>query len=235
MRINTIIFDLDDTLIETGAIFDSVIDNCCRRISERLDSHCPGREAIFARQEEIDAKLLDRSGITPERFAESLVETYRVMLDEKGLAHWPGDKEYLYQEGLRAFYEVPALSPDTNDVLTALKDREKFIYTWGREDVQMPRIKALNLEPRFNQIHCVSLKNADALSAILGARRPEETLVCGDSLKGEIAPALEIGCHAAHIVRNRPWSFHHAEVSGDYHKIDSLGEVIGVLAIIEGS
>jgi len=233
-QIRTVIFDLDDTLLETGELFSEVLGNLCARIRERLGPTAPPPLEIIRRQEEIDIKLLAGQGVTPQRFAESMVETYREFLAGNPAAR-AEDEAYLRNEGLRAFSDIPELTPDIFAVFDALGDREKIIYTWGAPEIQLPRIKAHELGKHFTAIHCVKEKSPAVLGRVLEQRKPEETIVCGDSLKGEIAPALALGCHAALVVRPNAWSFHHVEVTGHYHRLDKLADLIGVIEGIERS
>lgn len=237
-KIRTVVFDLDDTLIETGEVFREVLANLFRTVEKRLAAggvgaeEIPDRREMLARQEEIDARLLGRSGIQPERFAESLVATYRSYLEDFGLAANGSDasvERYLWSEGLRAFTEVPALSEDALEVLDALSKKERLLYTWGLERIQRPRIEAHGLDERFDEIHCVLEKSTETLARILGERDPATVLVCGDSLKGEIAPAVALGCRAVHLERPDGWSFLRAEVARPYRRIRRLREILSLV------
>ena len=235
VRIRTIVFDFDDTLVETGDLFREILGNLCDLLVRRLDGSAPAREEILRRQEVIDIRLLGRTGIKPERFSASLVETYQEVLAEGKVPRDEKEEAYLWDEGLRAFRDIPRLSEDTAKVLAALAAREKLIYTWGLDSIQRPRILAHGLERHFAEIHCVEKKSPEALAKVLGARDPRATMIVGDSLKGEIAPAVALGCHAVHLARTDGWTFLHAEVEGEFHKIDRLGELLSLLDRLEGT
>lgn len=235
MKIRTIVFDFDDTLVETGDLFREILENLCGLLARRLDGRAPSREEILRRQEVIDIRLLGRTGIKPERFSASLVETYQEVLAEASAPRDEKEEAYLWDEGLRAFRDIPRISEDTARVLAALDHREKLIYTWGIESIQRPRILAHGLEKHFAEIHCVEKKSPEALARVLGTRDPRATMIVGDSLKGEVAPAVALGCHAVHLARTDGWSFLHAEVEGDFHKIDRLGELLPLLERLEGT
>lgn len=229
--IQTVIFDLDDTLIETGALFRETLDLLTARLRARLGAAAPSAETILARQEKIDLVLLEQCGITPERYAQSFVLTCREFLGDRSSAE---EEEFLHAQALRAFHDVPALSPGAVAVLDALAARELIIYTWGFPEIQMPRIRALGLERRFAAIHCVPQKSPAILREILAGRNPAATLVVGDSLRGEVAPAVALGCHAALIERPHTWSIHHAEVPGEYHRLARLADLPELVAQLDG-
>lgn len=228
-QIKTIVFDLDDTLIETGRVFRGVLLNLCEVIERR--SAPTDREEILRRQNDIDVALLAEAGATPDRFSRSLVMTYREFVQST----LPEDETFLAGEGLRAFQEVPDLSTDTLAVLEQTLHCELLLYTWGRQSVQMPRIRAHRLDSYFAEIHCVEEKNLERFRSVIGNRAPQEVLMCGDSLKLDIAPAVAAGCHAAHLHRPDGWSYLHGEtkIDGSFHRLSRLGELIGVIGEIE--
>lgn len=234
-EIRTIIFDLDDTLIETGDLFRASLRVMYDTVVSRLNGRAPSDDSIYALQNDIDAKLMGRSGVKPERFSQSLVDTYRAVLKEQGVAALEDDEKSLFEAGLDAFRRTPEMSPGSEDVLAAFSDRELLMYTWGHPEIQRPRIDALELGPRFSEVHIVLKKDREALERVVGERDPKETLVCGDSLKNEILPATEIGCHAVHLERADGWAYLHTEVDANvkYHRIAAITELPDLVARIE--
>lgn len=234
-QIQTVVFDLDDTLIETGVVFRQVFANLCEVLKKRLKSKCPPDEAIIDEQNEIDTRLLPEYGARPERFAKSLILSYKEIVSRAGGAEDENDLAYLDSEGHRAFRSIPELSFDTLEVLDQLLHCELLLYTWGLAEIQLPRIRALELEKYFSQIHCVHEKSVETFTEILDGRSPKSTLMCGDSLKLDIAPAVRLGCHAAHRVRPHGWAYLRTgvEIDGPYHEIQNLTELVPIIAALD--
>ncbi|RMH56674.1 MAG: HAD family hydrolase [Candidatus Hydrogenedentota bacterium] len=232
-RIKTIVFDFDDTLVETGVLFHEVLDSLVSTITSALPGTPPPAADILKTQSRFDIELVEQMGVVPERFAQSLIRTYRFYLEKYGLSSEPEREAFLEREGARAFHDLPALSEDTLMVLKTLKDREKILYTWGLPEIQMRRLGRLHLTSYFSEIHCVPAKTTTAMKRVIGTRDPDSVLICGDSLRSEIAPALELGCHAAHLRRPDGWDYHNVPVSGNYHLLSRLGDLLGVIGDLD--
>lgn len=220
----TVIFDLDDTLIDTTPAYMHKID----ALVDLLASDLPEvpRETIRAVQETIDLRLVEAHGFSSDRFPASFVETYHQLAREQGVRLRPEIETACLALGKSVFDKPPAMVDGAVSLLDDLQGRcELMLYTMGVRELQEWKIDHHCLAPRFDEIHIVSDKTVDRLRTVVGARRPNEVMVVGDSLRCEIAPAVSLGCRAVWVKRAIAWKFHDATVDGDYSAIERLHEL----------
>jgi putative hydrolase of the HAD superfamily len=220
-ELRTIIFDLDDTLIETTPVYDAVIE----RFAAEITALFPRVSIEQARelQDEIDIRGAEAMGFGKERFPWSLAESYRVLAARAAVPPDPKVEERFMMLGYSVFDRAPDLVEGARELLDDLKGRfELLLYTLGVPEVQRVKVEHHGLHLVFDDVHIVPRKSAEVLDTVLAGRAPAGVMVVGDSLRGEIAPALQLGCRAVHIRRTNGWKYHHAQVHGPYETIDRL-------------
>lgn len=230
MTLTTIIFDLDDTLIDTGPLYDTVIEESCALIEHAVPAG-PGFAAIRRLQEKLDISGVHQFGFSTDRFPWSLAETYRAVTRQAGAPVRSEVERELERLGHSVYDTVPELIVPARELLTELGARyELMLYTLGVEKLQRRKIEHHGLQELVREVHIVGEKSADQLRRIIGERDPAVVLVVGDSLRGEVAPAVAVGCRAVFIKRPSAWSYHEVPVNGPYHTINELGELPALLA-----
>jgi len=224
----TIVFDLDDTLIETSPRYQQVLERFAECVAQAIPT--VGRAEALALQDEIDIEAAKRVGFDKSRFPWSLAETYRVLAKRAGGQPAPETEQSLVALGYTVFDEPPELCAGAADLLTELKGvAELLLYTLGVPEVQQAKVLHHGFDRVFDEVHIVPRKTTDALRAVLGERVPAEVMVVGDSLRGEVAPAVALGCRAVHIKRPVSWAYHHAEVDGAYQTIERISDLRGLV------
>jgi len=229
--IKTVIFDLDDTLIDTGPLYDRAIDDFITVISSSLPVQLDTEE-LRRLQEDIDIGAVKDIGFSKDRFPWSLAETYRVIAKQHRIEIDAALESQMESIGHSVYDSVPELLPDAQTILTLLQNRyEVILYTLGVPSIQQRKIDHHNLQRFFQKIHIVGTKDVAQLREVIGARTPASVIVIGDSLRGEIAPAVELGCQAVFFVRAKAWRFHEVEVNGPYRQINALSELFNLFGL----
>jgi putative hydrolase of the HAD superfamily len=226
--LRTILFDLDDTLLETSPVYFRVIDAFVARLVREL----PGvsEDEVRALQDEIDVRAAHAVGFAKHRFPESFVETYRALARREDHEVLSAVEQELLALGYSVFERAPDMVSGARELLEKLRGRvELVLYTLGVPEVQRVKVEHHGLERLFDEVHIVPRKSVEQLRTVVNGRPPAEVLVIGDSLRGEIGPALALGCRAVWVRRRDGWSYHSAEVEGSYLTIDSLDELEALL------
>jgi putative hydrolase of the HAD superfamily len=87
-----------------------------------------------------------------------------------------------------------------------------YLYTKGREEEQMRKVRALALEPLFKKIFVVPQKGPDILSQVLHDIRSQpgpgarslRTVMIGNSPRDDVGPAVALGIEAIYF--NPRWN-----------------------------
>jgi HAD superfamily hydrolase (TIGR01549 family) len=209
-----IIFDLDDTLIDTssciapaqlkralgfaqtkGLVFSDV--DCARLLAE----HVKAVSCEMALKE-----FLEAHGASSSLILETL-QQYRSLPDPD-----------------LAIPEVP----NAKEVLEVLKPHRLAIVTIGVRELQLYKLKKAGFfAPLFSKIIVATERNKkihyQSLLEEFG-HKPEETVVVGDRIEVDLLPAKELGCKAIRLMRGRGAYDTSKEVKPD-HTIYDLKEL----------
>lgn len=225
--INTIVFDLDDTILDTGICYWKYIELFSEELSKKLNGRVSIGE-IMRRQEEIDIEEVEYAGFTRQRFPRSFVKTYQWYAGKYGLPVTDELKKHYWDMADAVYDIVPGLLPGALETLSYLKKRNYslILYTLGDENIQWKKINKHSLSNYFSDIHIVLRKEKETLAEVLNGRVPEKVAVVGDSKRGEIAPAVALGCKAFFIERESPWTYLiNVDVPGEFTTITTLSEL----------
>src|SRR4051794_22267452 len=81
MKSQTLIFDLDDTLIECNKYFRDATNQFAKQMNEWFPTVT--EEEIKDKQMEIDIKSIEIYGLNSSRFPESFISTYKYYCEKK--------------------------------------------------------------------------------------------------------------------------------------------------------
>lgn len=222
-------FDLDDTLLDTTSRYNRII----REFSAWLNEHFKGefgRENIEALREEMDVLEMNTWGFRRERFPASFASTYRKLCEMSGHRHDAEIEEACRALADRVYHDVPEMFGEVRPVLAALKSRYRLaLYTLGDHAVQSRKVRFHALGDVFDQVFIVDFKDTPTLKKCLNGLAVQEVVLVGDSFRGEIQPAVELGVHAVHIQRPEVWQFLSIPVTGDYMQITQLDQLNPIL------
>lgn len=232
MQKQTILFNLDDTLVYCNRYFNRVIGEFLDQMTKWFDSL--SSDEIRQKQLEIDLNAIEKYGLASDRFPESFVRTYKFFCDKTGKKQKKSDMDSLRDLGFKVFKIPVEPVPFMNETLEQLKaeGHELYLHTGGDEVNQRRKISQLELTTYFeHRIFISERKDTTALSDILktiGAE-PKITWMIGNSLRTDIKPAVEKNINAIYIPAETEWEFNVVEVKVKpkraFFTLDSLREV----------
>lgn len=226
-----IIFDLDDTLVNTSDVFWRVREAAVKAISHAgFDA-----ESIRIRFEEIENENIIKYGYTYSRYEISFMQLADELhlCDELRSELQDITRELTHKEG------IPRLIDGAVELLSWCAERyDLCLLTRGNRVFQNFKIRVNELDQFFQRsnTYVVDVKNANVLMSILQSRGygPEDAWVIGDSIIADINPALEIGARCIH------YNFKHAHyvwtqdagesISEYYYTVNRLAEAIPIIS-----
>lgn len=234
MKRQTILFDLDDTLIHCNKYFDTVLDQFADLLSTWFAADALTTKAIKKKQLEIDIAGVNLHGFTIDHFPVSLVETYVYFSGLYGRTRSKPEEEELLVLGKSVYDLEVEPYPYMVETLEQLRSAGHmlYLYTGGIAAHQHKKIKSVKLEEFFgNRIFVRQHKTADALEAIVrknGFDRPD-TWMIGNSIRTDVMPALKAGLNCIYIPAIQEWQYNIVEITEEpkavFLKLQSLPEV----------
>ncbi|MFP4686663.1 MAG: HAD family hydrolase, partial [bacterium] len=221
--------DLDDTLLDTGKYYHRQLDLVISFIKEKFPE-AGNSEDILDVYYSIDSESIEANGYDKAHFPESMVATFEHYCREYDYSASREELEECAGIGWEVYARVPEKLNDIAETLEKLRENYGLIlYTMGDAQIQLEKIAHHELEHWFDELHVVPLKETHYLKKIAGFYPREQVMVVGDSLRGEIQPALQLGMRAVYRKSNFPWSFHEVEVEGEFPTIKELPELFDLL------
>ncbi|HOK39950.1 MAG TPA: HAD family hydrolase [bacterium] len=225
-----IIFDLDDTLVKTGVLYNRQINEFIVSIINDLNTINLNYDEIKNLQEEIDIQQIEKYGFSRERFPTSFVETYKFLCNKYNLPFNQDLSNKYFKIGKNVFEQIPELFDDTKFVLEKLYNNyDLVVYTLGEDEIQKNKIYKNNLDKYFKEIFVVGEKKSEHLKKICNNYDYTNCYIVGDSLKGEIEPAIKLGINAFYLKRPDSWKYHFASVDNGFITITQLKELLNYL------
>jgi len=227
--VDRIIFDLDDTLIDSGSRYRAQLRQFAENIKERLPVDRSLSE-ILEVQQKFDQEAVEQMGMDKERFPQSLVRTWNYFCNQTDHTVKESDIEDVRTIGWNVYKNVPEPVDGMNETLNSLGDKYQLVlYTMGDPDIQLRKIRHHDLEQWFREIHIVPLKDRGTLEPLVGLRPPDRVAIVGDSMTGEIKPGTELGLLTIHRTTDHQWHYHDAEVTREFYTIHELPETLEIL------
>lgn len=229
MNQQTLILDLDDTLIHCNKYFEQAKNEFVKKIKEWIKT--PSDEEIKQKQLEIDLKSVEIHGLLSEKFPESLVATYFYFCQKYGKGIKANEIEQVRNIGRSVFETEVEPFPYMYDVLNKLQEdgHQLYLFTGGDVKNQTRKIKQLGLETYFEErVYISQHKNNKALKKVINKipANKKSIWMIGNSLKTDIKPAIELGINAIHIPSEIEWSYNivdlDMEQKGTFAELTSL-------------
>lgn len=207
-NIRVVAFDADDTLWDCQSHFEWVTDECCELLAPWADA-ATVRRRLF----ETEQKNMELLGYGTKAFTLSLIEN-AVAVSGGQLT---GDGVNRLLELGRRLLLMPATPlPEVEPTLGRLYEDGRYrlvVFTKGELLDQESKLRRSGLGKYFQHVEIVSDKTRQAFLTLCRNLRisPASLLMVGNSLRSDIAPALEIGARAVYIPFHVTWALEHAE------------------------
>jgi putative hydrolase of the HAD superfamily len=234
MKKQTILFDLDDTLIYCNKYFDLVIDQFADLMEMWFHSYHIPIEEIKKKQAAIDLERVLLSGFAPDHFPQSFVDSYNYFTDSTGRAKRADEIERLHELGQGVYGHSIEPYPFMTETLSQIEaeGHDLHLYTGGDRAIQMRKVTEGGLLRFFaDRIHVARHKTFDFLEALIRKHGFDRTStwMIGNSLRTDVTPALKAGIHTIYMPAAQEWSFNIVDVDiepkGAFLTLGSLREI----------
>jgi putative hydrolase of the HAD superfamily len=229
-----IIFDGDDTLWETEALYDRARSDAAQVVASA--GYDP--ETFETLQRTIDGRNVTTMGLSAERFPTSSVEAFEELARRAGAVVSREARHDVYLVSAAVFDAKAPVLPFADELLASLAGSVRLLLlTKGDEVVQMRRVDSSGLRHYFDSVEIVADKGVGTYQRLLqriGAE-PSMSWSIGNSLPSDVAPALLAGTSAiwidAHV-----WEHERREHGADMsnprlHVAAGLRDVPAILAL----
>jgi putative hydrolase of the HAD superfamily len=229
MNQQTLILDLDDTLIHCNKYFvesRNSFANVMRKWFKTLS-----KEEILQKQSEIDIKSVEQHGLHSSIYTVSLIATYRYFCKTFGRKMKGSEINQVQKIGHSVFQRKVKPFPNMYEILDTLQadGHQLYLFTGGDAANQRRKITQLGLTDYFEErIFIFEHKNRDTMQQVIDKINTDKqnTWMIGNSLKTDIKPAIELGINAIHILAEIEWSYNIVDIdikpSGTYAQLKSL-------------
>jgi putative hydrolase of the HAD superfamily len=228
VKIKTIIFDLDDTLIKTSKLYNHAREE----FSQLMENSGFKKEEALIKLDEIDIKSIQQHGFTKERYPFSLGKTYEYFSQENGKKVNPELKKRIEEIGWQVFRQIPELVDGVYRVLDTLSKKYFLILaTLGDPQVQKKKLQLTNLKKYFSEIYVLRYKSVEEYQNILREHNlnKKDTWIVGNSVRSDLNPGLKLGINCI-LIPYLSWKFEEEEpLSENYLQLNSLEEVLNYL------
>ncbi len=221
--LTTIGLDADDTLWQNEQFFRLTET----RFTELLADHAEPerlRERLLA----AERRNLGHYGFGIKGFTLSMIETAVEVTEGRVPAHVIGEILSAGREMLR--HPVETL-PHVRETLEALADDFRLVLiTKGDLFDQERKLAQSGLGDLFQAVEIVSDKTPQTYERVFARHGdgPDRAMMVGNSLKSDVAPAIEAGSWGVYVPHELTWVLEHVEAPEThprYRSIDSLGKL----------
>jgi FMN phosphatase YigB (HAD superfamily) len=196
LGITALFFDLDDTLVNTHPLFVSNMRNFSDVIAQALgiDPH-----HIFDRLNTLNLEEHKKNGADPQNWP-IIIQRLGEELGNVGLLH---ENYPLIQ---KIYTDAPEIIQGVRPILSGLS-ADHFLLgevTWGEKDWSLKKNDQASITHYFDTITYADIhipkSSADWLRGMNSVSvTPQKCIIVGDSLPGDIIPALKLGARAIYI------------------------------------
>lgn len=239
LKNQTVLFDLDDTLVHCNKYFDIVIEQFADQMHTWFGSYNISKRQITEKQAELDLIGVERDGFVAARFPQSFVETYEHVSALTGRRESEAEKDWLLKLGFSVYDSEFEPYPHVEETLTglALQGHTLCLYTGGDSEIQRRKVRRAKLTRYFDDRIFVTVhKTTEAMEKLLNESNfdRDNTWMIGNSVTTDVLPALSAGIHTIYIPAEQEWSYNRGDVNiapkGAYFKLSSLREVPGAIS-----
>lgn len=227
-----IIFDLDDTLIDTSHTFWEART----RFANLFSSYSISKSEVVEIFESVDAANMNTYGLKPQRYGVSMKVASEKIIESYGIKTASNFDRKLKKYSSIIENTIPELIDGAVDLLDwASKNFRVSLLTRGIEELQTKKIHHHRLEQYFEAIKVVDKKDKEEFEDFLEEINvaPSDCWVVGDSIKSDINPALSLNISSILFLYSHHSYFwrqeYGAEASGEFYLANNLSEVKDIL------
>lgn len=229
MSITTVGLDADDTLWHNETIFRLTHDRFSELLADVAD-----KEVLEERLAAVEKRNLRLYGYGVKGFTLSMIETAMEMTGGEP----PGRviREIL-AVGREMLTEPVEPLPGVDDTLAELSKRYRLVLvTKGDLLHQEQKLAASGLGDLFAAVEIVSEKDASTYSRVFDRHGTGagEAVMCGNSMRSDILPAIEAGAFAAHVPYPLTWAHEMADAPEGHPRFVELASIRDLPAWIDG-
>ncbi|HEY8616388.1 HAD family hydrolase [Phenylobacterium sp.] len=232
MRITTVGLDADDTLWHNETLFRLTQD----RFRELMaDVAAPA--VLDARLAEIEKRNLRLYGYGVKGFTLSMLETVMELTGGEPPGRIIAD---ILAAGREMLSEPVEPLPGVDQALAELSGRYRLVLiTKGDLLHQEQKLAASGLGDLFAAVEIVSEKDAATYERVFARHGTgaAEAVMCGNSVRSDILPALEAGAYAAHVPYPLTWAHEMADAPVGHPRfveLESIRQLPGWIAGLQG-
>lgn len=221
-----ILFDFDDTLVETTVHFNSAKSRFARIMAEL---GFPSQEALDILNQNDINNVQKYGGFLKECFPRALVETYEYYCQKSGRDRNPALRKKIEDLGWWVFDQPAQPIRGAEKVLQRLHGKlPLFLATKGDPSVQRERVEESGLSRWFDKVYVLADKNTAAYRSIALEQRirPPASWVIGNSMKSDINPALKAGFQCIYVHHPHTWDYEDEEPVGGHVSATCITDVI---------
>ncbi len=225
LGIKAVLFDLDDTLIFTSEIFAKYMKEYVEKVAEETGLDSKAVDECLRRTNDEEYKQM---GVNPSRWGAVVIKMAKEF-DKNGTSVI-NNLDIL----MKIYSETPRIRPGARAILEGLKRTGVKIgmVTHANTDWTWRKISSVGIIDYFDSIHIADENGhkgvADWESIMLDLEvSPNECLVIGDSLSGDIIPTAKIGAKTVWLDKGSTWSMYRTgEVPENTLIIDEVCELL---------
>jgi putative hydrolase of the HAD superfamily len=220
MRITTVGLDADDPRWHNETIFRLTQD----RFRELMAEHA-GPEALNETLAEVERRNLKLYGYGVKGFTLSMIETAMEVTQHQAPGRLIADILAAGREMLS--HPVEPL-PGVHEALADLSDGYRLVLiTKGDLLHQEQKLAASGLGELFAAVEIVSEKDARTYETVFARHGTgaAQAVMCGNSLRSDVLPALEAGAYAAHVPYPITWAHELADVPQGHPRFAELSSI----------
>ncbi len=227
-----LIFDLDDTLIYTHQVFVELTEQFLQQMAALgFDD-----DNVYYTLDAFDREAIEQAdAYVPWAFPQAMRKTYEFYCER---CYQPLDEEQLaaFEELGNSFREADYPLVDGARLVLDLRaeaGHKLVLLTQGGYDEQKYKVELHNLNEYFAEIIVVDKKTPAVYQNIMQrhAFALSQTVVIGNSLKSEIAPALAVGAAAVLVRVCQGWDFENIELTQRVPVVHKLVELLPLFQI----
>jgi FMN phosphatase YigB (HAD superfamily) len=228
LGVKAILFDLDDTLIFTGEMFNKYKEEFLVQVSTETGIEM---EVLKESLDRIDLEEYKRMGVNPERWEMTISRMSEEM---------PEARESLISNLAilgKIYTDEPRLRSGAKAILQILRElgMKMALVTHANEAWTWRKLEATGLAEFFDVIKIVNENGHKGVEDWAGAIDdlavlPSECLGLGDSLSGDIIPAASIGVRTMWLHNGSTWSAYRVgEVPESTIHLDEVNQLLSAL------